>query len=69
MFLGFVGADNREPGITSWSEEGWRPRPATEVKSAAQPERELPGANGLIKRELSGANNSTERCLAEGRAA
>ena len=57
MSPGFVGADNREPFNTEWSEDGWRPRPATDAKSAAHPERVLTGANGLIKREPSGANN------------
>ena len=69
MSLSFVGADNREPGITAWSEDGWRPVPATEAQSAAHPERGLSGANGLIKRDPSGANNSPERCLAGRRAA
>ena len=57
MSPGFIGADNREPVNTGWSEDGWRPRPATEAQSAAHPERELTGANGFIKRELSGANS------------
>ena len=69
MSLSFVGADNREPGITAWSEDGWRPGPATEAQSAAHPERRLSGANGFIKRIRSGANNSPERCLAGRRAA
>ena len=55
--LGFVGADNREPVNTGWSGDGWRPRPATEAKSAAHPERGLAGANGLIKRVPYGANS------------
>ena len=56
MSLGFIGADNREPVNTGWSEDGWRPRPVTEAKSAACPGRRLTGANGHIKREVSGAN-------------
>ena len=69
MSLSFVGADNREPAITAWSEDGWRPGPATEAQSAAHPERELTGASSFNKRIRSGANNLPERCLAERRAA
>ena len=54
---GFIGANSREPVNTGWSEDGWRPRPATEAQSAAHPEHALTGANGFIKRELSGANS------------
>ena len=54
---GFLGADNREPVNTGWSEDGWRPRPVTEAQSAAHPERGLTGANSFITRVPSGANS------------
>ena len=57
MSLGFIGADNREPVNTRWSEDGWRPRPAAEAQGAAHPERGLTGANGFITRVRSGANS------------
>ena len=57
MSPGFFGADDREPVNIGWSEDGWRPRPATEAQGAADPERRLSGANGFIKRVPFGANN------------
>jgi hypothetical protein len=68
--LGFVGANNREPEITRWSDNSSPAENlATEAQSAANTGRRLAGANNVIMRTRYGANNCTERCLAERRAA